>query len=242
MTKFELHVLGTGAGASMIYHGLTSTSFMLLQDEQPICLIDLGLGVGRKVIEAFGGFPKNIIVTHNHSDHAADLPVVLRVEEAQGKRCRVIVQKEVAERLQKFRLSEHSQVKDPLELADWVSIDSEVKTAINDVLDIEFFPAEHSELCFGFMLYYKGKPMLSYTADSTLYLPLYEVLDQAPYFIIDARHKQNSWHANFDEVIPWLKSGRFIAGHGLSLEEIELYSDLPLLKEGERLVLNVDVD
>jgi len=55
-TKFELVVIGSGAGASYIYDGLTSSSFMLLCDGKPFCLIDLGLGVGRKVIESFSEF------------------------------------------------------------------------------------------------------------------------------------------------------------------------------------------
>lgn len=237
MLKFELQVLGTGAGASMVYQGLNSTSFMLLKDEKPICLIDLGLGIGREVIETFGNFPKDIIVTHNHSDHAGDLPVVLRVEQAQGNRCRVIAQQEVVERLKLHRLAEHSEQINSEDLADWLSIPSESFAEVGEGLGIQFFPAHHSELSFGFMLYFMKQPLFAYTADSTLYKPLYTALDMAPVFIMDARARSNDWHASFDEVKPWLKKGRYIAGHGLNLDEVKQYPELPLLKKGDRITL-----
>ncbi len=238
MSKFELQVLGTGAGASQVYDGLPSTGFMLLRDDQPVCLIDLGLGVGRQVIEAFGGFPDTMIITHNHSDHAGDLPVVLRVEQAQGKCCRVIAQQDVVQRLQSYRLAEHAEQIDAQDLADWLPVPTAVKTAIDDDLQVAFFPGEHSELSFGFMLYYNDQPVLAYTADSTLYAPLYEKLHRADTFIIDARPKPNRWHASFEEVKPWLGEGRYIAGHGLSESQMKLYPDLPLLQAGQRIALN----
>ena len=237
MSKFELQVLGTGAGASSVYEGLPSTAFMLLRDGQACCLIDLGLGIGHKVVELFNGFPEDIIITHNHSDHAGDLPVVLRVEQAKGQLCRVIAQQEVAQRLQQFRLAEHAQQTPPQQLANWLSVPADSRIAMHDDLQIEFIAGNHSELSYGFIIYYQQQAILSYTADSSLLPSLYEKLDQATTFIIDARPRPNDWHASFAEVRPWLKAGRYIAGHGLSLKQLTEYPDLPLLKEGDRIVL-----
>ncbi|MBD3754196.1 MAG: hypothetical protein IE937_00975 [Gammaproteobacteria bacterium] len=60
--KYELLVLGSGAGGSAVYDNLPSSSFMLMVDQKPFCLVDLGLGVGKQVIEIFGHFPKRVIV------------------------------------------------------------------------------------------------------------------------------------------------------------------------------------
>ncbi|QCU90043.1 MBL fold metallo-hydrolase [Thiomicrorhabdus sediminis] len=236
-SQFELLVLGSGAGASAVYDNLTSSSFMLCHKGEPFCLVDLGLGVGQAVLQYFGCFPKQVIISHNHSDHAGDLPVVLRVELAQENKMRVICHANVAQRLKSSRIAEHLEQLSADELASWQALDDNQSVAIGHGLSIEFFPGVHSETSYGFVLTDDvGTKRLSYSADSTLCLSLYETLSQAEVFIMDARAQENRWHASFAEVKPWLTDKRYILGHGLTPEEAQRqYPDLPLLLAGQRI-------
>lgn len=238
--QFEFVVLGSGAGASFVYDGLVSSSFMLLCNDEPFCLVDLGLGVGRKVIETFGGFPKNMVITHNHSDHAGDLAVVLRVEQARGNLCRVVAQTEVIKRLKTHRVAEHLEQMSADDLAEWVGVDIGKPTELTEVghgLSIQFYPGIHSETSYGFILFDAGnKPLLSYTADSKFSETLYHELNRAPVFIIDARPKPNPWHASFSEVEPLLREGCYILGHGVNHQEAkQKFAHLPLLADMQRV-------
>lgn len=234
---YQLRILGTGAGASYVYDGLTSSSFMLLQDGEPFCLIDLGLGVGRKVVEDYQAFPNTIVITHNHSDHAGDLPVVLRVELARANKCHVIAAKPVAERLQQHRVAEHNEQLAPIELADWSAVESGEIENIGHGLTIEFFPGIHSELSFGFVISDQhGRKRLSYTGDSRFETNLYQSLAQADVFIMDARPQANPWHADFSQVEAWVTEQTYIIGHGLAEKEAkQLYPKLPLLLPNQLL-------
>lgn len=233
---FELQVLGTGAGASSVYNGLTSSSFMLLHQGTPFCLVDLGLGVGRQVIELYSSFPKNVIITHNHSDHAGDLPVVLRVEQARNNKMNVIAEKQVAKRLKQHRIAEHLQLMTAEDLANWIEPELKQRVDIEYGLSIEFYPGVHSELSYGFALFDKNNQMrLSYTADSQFNQALYQNLAKAEVFIVDARLKKNAWHACFDEIKDWIKPNVYILGHGLSDNEIKAYSSLPLLTTHQKI-------
>ncbi|MDG6772872.1 MBL fold metallo-hydrolase [Thiomicrorhabdus sp. ZW0627] len=235
--NFEISVLGSGAGDSAVYNALPSSGFMLLADGQPFCLVDLGLGVGQQVLEAFGGFPKQIIITHNHSDHAGELPVVLRVEQAQGRKLEVISHCEVAEQLKLHRVAEHLQLITADELADWRSPETAETIDLAHGLDITFYPGSHSEFSCGFLVRRDGEPLLSYSGDTTLVPELYTLLDEAEVFIMDARPKPNRWHASFEDVKPWLDRGRYILGHGLNEQNAKQYKQdgWPLLWQGDRI-------
>ncbi|BBP43251.1 MBL fold metallo-hydrolase [Thiosulfativibrio zosterae] len=235
---YELTVLGSGAGASSVYEGLTSSSFMLSCDGQPFCLVDLGLGVGREVMRQFGEFPSKVIITHNHSDHAGDLPVVALVELKRGNRLQIIAQTEVMQRLKQHRMAEHHQQAKPEALADWVGLPEGESFELGFGLTLAFYRGEHSELSFGFRLMdAQGQIRLAYTADSCVSTALYEKLAPAQVFILDARPKPNAWHADFAQIQPWLKPGVFILGHGLSkAKAYESYPELPLLLAGQTLV------
>ncbi|WP_373020070.1 MBL fold metallo-hydrolase [Thiomicrorhabdus sp.] len=238
--KLEILVLGSGAGDSAVYNALPSSSFMLLVDGEPFCLVDLGLGVGQQVLANFGGFPGRVIITHNHSDHAGELPVVLRVEQAQGRKIEVISHNEVAKRLKQHRIAEHLQSISAEELADWKSPQTAETVELDYGLEIVFYPGHHSEFSCGFMISRNGTPLLAYSGDTSLEPELYDRLDRAEVFIMDARPKPNQWHAGFEEVLPWLGCGRYILGHGLNEPQVKesKLNGLPLLWKGDRIVLS----
>ncbi len=178
----ELIVLGSGAGASYLYDYLPSSSFMLLANQQPFCLVDLGFGVTHQVLQRFKAFPKQIIVTHNHSDHAGELPVVARVELTRGRKLQVFAEQEIAERLKRHRLAEHADQLSPEEIIDWVTPQIGCRTPLAHGLEISFYPGNHSEKSCGFILYQANRPIFSYSSDSQLDDAFYTILDQAETF------------------------------------------------------------
>lgn len=56
-----------------------------MTDDEPILLVDIGFGVVREYLQAFARIPQTILITHNHSDHAAELPAILAAKQAEGR-------------------------------------------------------------------------------------------------------------------------------------------------------------
>jgi ribonuclease BN (tRNA processing enzyme) len=227
--KISLLVLGVSGGAGHVYHGDCSSSFLILKNAKPIVLVDLGLGVTRALKHYGYALPETVVITHNHTDHAGELPVVLRVEESLGRRLNIIAAAPVSERLQRHRMAEHAELYQPIELADWVSPEPETCIPLVDDLSITFHAAQHSELCFGFVISRLSGitkiPLIGYTGDSG-YLPsLYEKISRCLVSIFDARPKGNKWHAGVEEAEAFLE-GRisqgpaYIIGHGVDVENI----------------------
>lgn len=98
--------------------------------------------------------PSTIFISHNHSDHAGELPVVLAVEGLQKKRkMQVVGEPEVLERLRSHRMHELVSLGLQMEdFASWVSAPEEepveVETDVGRLL-VTTFMARHSERCFG---------------------------------------------------------------------------------------------
>ncbi len=76
----DLICLGVGAGKSMVYEGQCSSAFILRVNLQPVLLLDIGFGVVRQCLALAHCIPRHIYVTHNHGDHAAELPICAAVE------------------------------------------------------------------------------------------------------------------------------------------------------------------
>lgn len=243
--KLSVFVLGVGGGADHVYKGICSSSLLLLKNEQPFCLIDLGLGVVKALSEYGFALPPNVVITHNHTDHSGELPVVLRVEHAKGNMLRVLAQEEVSLRLQAHRMAEHTQVCNIQELAVWDTALEGERLYLDEDYYLRFYRAKHSELCFGFVVYRKsaeddGLPLFAYSADSGFDQTFYDDLSMAPVLILDARENGNAWHAGFDEVNTSIDSDVFIIGHGIEQDDISnAQTQLSLLQPGQLLELSL---
>ncbi|WP_241235073.1 MBL fold metallo-hydrolase [Amphritea opalescens] len=237
-TDIGLRILGVAGGAGHIYHGRCSSSFLILKDDHPICLIDLGLGVTCRLKDYGYTLPDTLVITHNHTDHAGELPVVLRVESAQQRQLNIVAAAPVAERLKRYRMAEHAELFQPEELANWIAPAPETTTPLVDDLDITFHAAQHSELCFGFVISREGIPLIGYTADSGCFAPLYEALADCRVAIYDARPAGSRWHAGLDEVAPYLNDQAYIIGH--DLDEQNIPDDSRLLRPGQYIHLAED--
>lgn len=247
--RLELVCLGVGAGKTTVYDGETSSAFLLRKcvaagdaaDSDGVLLIDCGLGVVRACLRQVPRVPKLIFVSHNHTDHAGELPVILAVERARRGGCKptVIAEHSVANVLQERRLYETTSV--GAFAADWIACEASQLTPIGHDLGIRIVgPCRHTELCFGFVLYrarstsdpcqgsieHEGRvyqPLFGFTADSGLDVELLRQLAVAPIILADARAVGTSEHASFDDLREWRAayafSGRLVVYHYGSLAE-----------------------
>jgi len=165
----ELVCLGVGAGKTMVYDGEPSSAFLMRaapagctgahpgeegSHRQGLLLIDCGLGVVRACLQHADSVPPLIYVSHNHTDHAGELPVVLAVERTRpgGSRRTVVTERRVAEVLKERRLHETTAV--GAYDADWIVLEEGQVTPIGHGLAMmPVGPCQHTELCFGFVLY-----------------------------------------------------------------------------------------
>lgn len=226
--QISLLVLGVAGGAGHIYDGSCSSSFLILKNNEPIVLVDLGLGVIRALKYYGYSLPDTAVITHNHTDHSGELPVVLRVEEAKGRLLNIVAAASVSERLQKHRMAEHTELYQPSDLANWISPESEVEIPLLDDLAITFHPTQHSELCYGFVISrlsgIKKTPLIGYTGDSGCLPSLYKKISRCMVSVFDARLKGNKWHAAIEEVRPFLTEHSYIIGHGIDAQSSPEYN------------------
>lgn len=228
--QISLLVLGVAGGAGHIYDGSCSSSFLILKNDEPIVLVDLGLGVIRALKYYGYSLPDTAVITHNHTDHSGELPVVLRVEEARGRLLNIVAAASVSERLQQHRMAEHTELYQPSDLANWISPESEVEIPLLDDLTITFHRTQHSELCYGFVISRssgaKKIPLIGYTGDSGCLSSLYDKVTRCSVSVFDARLQRSKWHAGIEEVEPFLQKHSYIIGHGINAQNIPEHSRL----------------
>ena len=238
--NLSLLCLGTGRGATAVYDGEPSSAAALLADGEPILLVDAGFGVVRACKRTFGYVPQTILITHNHSDHAAELPVILAAESDRGRRPRVIAAWDVAERLRTHRLHELESTSQPLSyFCDLHEATPSEPIALTDTLFITLLSTRHSEPCFGFILEEHGRAIFAYGGDSASDPDYYDQLWAAPRVVIDARSKANAEHAGFDEVAAYCadRPARelWITGYGRAEQAP---ADLRALRVGDTINLS----
>jgi ribonuclease BN (tRNA processing enzyme) len=212
----DLICLGVGAGQSMVYQGHCSSAFVVRVNRQPVLLIDIGFGVVRQCLAQVQSIPRYIYITHNHGDHAAELPICAAVEKhvtvvAQvSDRCSVngvdarYFKEQVAEQLQTHRMSE--MVGAPIDVT-WHKCQAGVRSEVSRELSITVHHAQHSQVCYGCVLYYQGQPLVALSGDSGYSESLYRALQHAPLVFIDGRARASPDHASYDQI------RQFIAQH-----------------------------
>jgi ribonuclease BN (tRNA processing enzyme) len=199
--------LGTGAGATTVLYGDPSTSFAILLGGECRLLVDLGYGVARQALRFLNSLPTRIYISHNHSDHSGDLPVVALKSASEGRPLTIWSEPEVARRLKEHRLHEFREAGGlPESLARWIATPERIATAVDADLSLVPCRCQHSETCFGFVLRFRGEAVLGYSADSGFYEPLYESLLEAPILVLDGRAQGSAEHAGFDEIESFVRT------------------------------------
>eukprot|EP00760_Papus_ankaliazontas_P024419 PhM_4_TR2296/c0_g1_i1/m.70121 len=229
--RIELLCLGTGKGATAVYTDHPSTAYVVLLDGYPVMMLDMGIGATRSALHHCRGvLPEVVYISHNHLDHSGELPVVVSTEAARGNRLRVVAAPDVMRRLVEHRMAEYhdsltaasrkvSDLAEFVEAAPWDGTSSSRPTPV--VGDFSVLPvlAQHSERCYGAILFYKDRPILGFGADSGYDRSYFVHMMMAPTVILDCRGGQGTYdHASFDDVYDFITSlpphsTRFLLSH-----------------------------
>ncbi|XP_044172563.1 uncharacterized protein LOC114963820 isoform X2 [Acropora millepora] len=233
----ELYCIGTGTGTTAVVHGKPSSSVIIYHDGKPLLLADIGAGVLKPCMEKLGhphgAFPRNVFISHNHMDHSGELPLLLAFEsmrryKAKEPALRVLCGPEVEHKLKTHRLDELlSTSYTPEQVAEWIVCKPDGDPAYLDDAKhffIKIYRTLHSEVCYGFLLHFKDKPILGYLVDSGFKEDVYEFFFQASTVVVDARKNGNKDHASFAKVVDYVKEHEFkrskvyITGYGIDTE------------------------
>src|SRR5215217_7801395 len=138
--------LGTGAGATTVLYREPSTSFAILLGEECRLLVDLGYGIAFQALRYLKALPTKVYISHNHSDHSADLPVVALKCASQERPLTIWSASEVEDRLKVHRLHEFREAGAlPDQIATWISTPENVETAIDQDFSLVPYRGRHSE-------------------------------------------------------------------------------------------------
>lgn len=237
----EAVVLGTGGGTTALLHGEPSSSIVIRVDGKCRLLIDAGLGVTSHLLKVCDQeFPSTVFISHNHSDHSGEFPVMAIVTASMKRRIRTVCGPEVAERLKKHRLHEAlSAGFDPETIVDWVIPSGSERVKIDDDFEMLLVRGLHAEISYGFVLYLSGFPILGYTGDSGFNLDFYKKLSISKILMVDARKNGTSEHAGFDEVLGYQKisPGIKVLVYGFGQSQEGPANGLEAMKPGESITL-----
>jgi ribonuclease BN (tRNA processing enzyme) len=201
--EIKLHCLGIGKGASYVTKGIPSTAFVISIDDSPYLWIDMGAGI---VIASQYQFPDvlphRIFISHNHSDHTGDLPVLVAMQISnRNKSLELLGSQDVLHLIKTHRL--HELTPDPHVLDEailWYPIENGLILPQISDLSLQLYKTKHSYLCYGFTLHLKEKAIFAYSADSPYDEVLYNELIQARIVVINGRQEANFDHAGFTEL------------------------------------------
>ncbi|CAF1411680.1 unnamed protein product [Rotaria sp. Silwood1] len=211
ISSYDLVCLGVGKGATAVYSNQASSSFALVRRSTGECilLIDIGLGsifALQKYLKNPNVKPRQIFVSHNHTDHSGELPVYI-ANEALKSIVHVYCYIGIQSRLRQNRCAElDSATTDLFHNVQWIMCDESQDVELdsgdlNSKLKIRVQRSQHSELCAGFVLYENDQPILSFSGDSGFNEPFYKYLWTAPTILVDGRETSTYEHASFDEIL-----------------------------------------
>lgn len=200
-------ILGVGAGTTAVFDGEASSSFAITtsDDNRPMLLADLGLGVVRAYAQHLQtDLPPYIYISHNHTDHAGELPVAAAVARRGAMTPTLLAHEDVLHRLIQYRLHELVSTGLPVDafVAPHALREGHAYTLPGTPLSLEPVLAQHSERCFGLLVRWNGQPVMGWTADSGYSSDLYRTLLDfgAPLLLLDARQEGNAEHASIADV------------------------------------------
>lgn len=235
--KIEILPIGVGNGTTAILYGEPSTSFAVLINGECEILIDIGFGVTQSTIKLLGKIPNKILITHNHLDHAGELPVVAQIIKKRGERLTVFSAIEVQEKLKNHRLDEIKGSGQNIEnLIEWRALSINEYILVAENVSVKIKKSLHSEPCYGFVLAFKDEIILSYSADSGFDFDYFTWLAQAPIMIVDGRNTGSTDHASFKEIADFEKcqgsKNIYIVHYG---QTIDKPNDLKILEVGNKI-------
>ncbi|MEM7276503.1 MAG: MBL fold metallo-hydrolase [Pseudomonadota bacterium] len=193
---------------------------MLTENGRPLLQVDAGFGVVRTFRKNFSEPSCPILITHNHSDHAAELPVLGALLYKAGIREALLAEQSVLTRLVEHRLHELRSTGLSLDsFFDFHAINGPEKHSLTRDFEIELIHAKHSERSFGFILYHEEKAIFSASSDSGYSNSLYRKLSQAPIVMLDGREQGNHDHASFSDIETWAGENTdidvWVTGYGI---------------------------
>ena len=189
-----------------MYANKTSSSFALRRRSTGECVLLIDIGLGSTSVK-----PRQIFISHNHSDHSGELPVYI-ANEAPKSIVRIVCYSGIQPRLREHRCAElDSSTTDLFKNVQWVMCD-ELQDVVIDSgdatssLKIRVLRSQHSELCAGFVLLEDDQPFLSFSGDSGFDAPFFSFLWTAPTILVDGRQTSTYEHASFDEILNFYKT------------------------------------
>lgn len=200
----DLVCLGVGKGASYVMKGIPSTSFVIRVDGIPQLLVDAGAGIALSCLNKVNMIPNKIYISHNHTDHTGDLPVMIGALSGSHGKPSIFGHSDVLDIVKTYRM--HDPMVNVDEIANWIIQDDNHIIKVDDDISLQIFKTKHSYLCYGFTLYYQNENILGYSADSPYDEDLFEIVTQSPIAIIDARDVATYDHPSFQEVEEFAKT------------------------------------
>ena len=234
LSDYDLVCLGVGKGATAVYQNKTSSSFVLRRRStgEAILLIDMGLGsifALQNMTPSTNFQPRQIFVSHNHTDHSGELPVYI-ANEGLKSQVRIVCFAEIQSRLREHRCAElDSATTDLFKNVQWIKCNENEDVPLdsgdpNSTLKLRVQKSQHSELCAGFVLFENDRPILSFSGDSGFNETFFTFLWTAPTILVDGRQQSSYEHASFDEILDFYKKMAvakrvFVYHYGLESEK-----------------------
>ncbi len=241
--NIKVTCLGVGNGTSYILRGNPSSSFVISVDDEPLILIDCGLGVGLQYQKHFGHkVPQFVYISHNHLDHTGELPILLLdFYKKSGKKVNVLGNSKVLEIVKKYRMHEfYSTGIDLDEIANWIFSNEKGELSLFKNISLKLIKSKHSYICYGFVMKVNNNTMLGYTGDSGFSKEIYDFVSEANKVILDGRKNGSNEHASFSEIEYYASSHReknfFITHHEFENSKINS-ENVEFLKIGKEIRL-----